>query len=98
MRQKLFFLPVMFLWLALASSAAGAQTWERDVAYGTDPSQRLDLSIPAGKGFATVIFVHGGSLNSGDKADDDYRNVCAAFPAAGIACANVNYRLAPEHP
>jgi acetyl esterase/lipase len=45
-----------------------------------------------------VIFVHGGSLTSGDKADEDYGRVCAPFPDAGIACANVNYRLAPAHP
>jgi acetyl esterase/lipase len=57
----------------------------------------LDLSAPAAKGFPTVLFIHGGSLTSGDKADDDYRGVCAPFPNAGIACTNVNYRLAPAH-
>jgi acetyl esterase/lipase len=44
--------------------------------------------------FSTVLFVHGGSLTSGDKSDDDYRGVCAPFVTAGIGCANVNYRLA----
>lgn len=84
---------------ALAASAAicTAQGVERDVAYGPDPLQRLDLSLPAGRGFPTVIFVHGGSLTSGDKGDADYGEVCTAFPAAGIGCANVNYRLAPAH-
>ena len=70
--------------------------FERDVSYGESVSQRLDLSTPAGKAFPTVIFVHGGSLESGDKADSDYGKVCEAFPAAGIACANVNYRLLPS--
>ena len=77
---------------------AGAQTIERDLPYGQDVLQRLDLSIPAAKGYATVVFVHGGSLTGGDKADDDYRDVCAPFPAARIACASINYRLAPAHP
>ena len=70
---------------------------DRDLTYGADPKQRLDLAVPAAKNFATLIFVHGGSLNSGDKADADYGKVCDPFPAAGIACANMNYRLMPDH-
>jgi acetyl esterase/lipase len=77
--------------------AAVAQQVEKDLAYGQDPAQRLDLSTPASVGFPTVIFIHGGSLTSGDKADDDYRDACAPFPAAGIACANINYRLGTAH-
>ena len=86
---------VLFLaWSAIASSA---QSVQRDLAYGSDPAQKLDLSVPLTKGFPTVIFVHGGSLTSGDKTDSDYGKVCEPFPSTGIACANVNYRLAPEH-
>jgi acetyl esterase/lipase len=83
--------------LAASSAAGRAQSVERNLAYGPDPLQRLDLSVPAGTGFSTVIFVHGGSLSSGDKGDEDYGRVCAPFPTAGIACANVNYRLVPAH-
>lgn len=97
MRRALGLLPVVFFLLAVGSNAAIAQVWKREIAYGHDSSQRLDLSLPAAKQFPTVIFIHGGSLSSGDKADEDYRNVCAPFPDAGIACANVNYRLAPLH-
>ena len=86
------------LLLLAAVPPAAAQTVVRDIAYGPDSAQRLDLSVPGAPGFPTVIFVHGGSLTSGDKADEDYGAVCAPFPAAGIACANVNYRLAPGHP
>jgi acetyl esterase/lipase len=89
---------VVFLWLAVASNAGVAQGSGRELKYGPDPNQGLDLSLPTGKRFPTVIFVHGGSLTSGDKADEDYGRVCAPFPDAGIACANVNYRLAPAHP
>lgn len=91
-------IPWVLLALVLGTVPKASQALERDLAYGPDPSQRLDLSIPAAKGFPTVIFVHGGSLTSGDKADEDYGNVCAPFPVAGMACANVNYRLAPAHP
>jgi arylformamidase len=83
--------------LLVWTHAAPVQGIERDLPYGPDPSQRLDLSLPSNTGFPTVLFVHGGSLETGDKADEDYRNVCTCFPDAGIACANVNYRLAPAH-
>jgi acetyl esterase/lipase len=82
---------------ALLPRAASAQSIERDLSYGPDPAQKLDLTLPAAKNFPTVIFVHGGSLTSGDKSDSDYARVCEPFPSAGIACANVNYRLAPQH-
>ena len=57
-------------------------------------TRRLDLSVPAAKRFPTALFVHGGSLTSGDKADSTR---VRPFPDANIACANVNYRLAPAH-
>jgi acetyl esterase/lipase len=82
--------------LAVAALMAAPAPTERELAYGSHPRQRLDLVVPEGKGFPTVLFVHGGSLTTGDKADDDYGKVCRAFPAAGIACANVNYRLAGD--
>jgi acetyl esterase/lipase len=82
---------------ALIPCAAFAQSIERDLSYGPDPAQKLDLTLPAAENFPTVIFLHGGSLTSGDKSDSDYARVCEPFPSAGIACANVNYRLAPQH-
>jgi acetyl esterase/lipase len=97
MTQAVCWVLSVLLGLGTGTIAARAQGVERDFPYGSDQSQRLDLSVPAAKGFPTVIFIHGGSLTTGDKADDDYRNVCAPFPGAGIACANVNYRLAPAH-
>lgn len=86
----------MLACLIVSLAALGPTAVERDLAYGSHPRQRLDLVVPATKGFPTVVFVHGGSLSTGDKADEDYGKVCRAFPAAGIACANVNYRLAAD--
>jgi arylformamidase len=85
------------LLLVLCALPVQAQSVERDVAYGADSAQRLDLYLPKGTGFATVVFVHGGSLTSGDKTDQDYGQVCRPFSTAGIACATINYRLAPRH-
>lgn len=96
MRQASFRSLILLVGMVICSSAGTSQDLKRDLPYGSSPQQRLDLTIPSGKGFPTVIFIHGGSLTTGDKADKDYGNVCAPFVAAGIACANVNYRLAPE--
>lgn len=82
-------------WLCAPIARSAATFTQRDLSYGENPAQKLDLSTPDSKGFPTVIFVHGGSLNGGDKADADYGKVCDAFPPAGIGCANINYRLMP---
>jgi len=87
---------LLLLALLFGLSNVTAAPMERDLAYGSHPRQHLDLSVPEAKEFPTVVFVHGGSLATGDKADEDYGQVCRAFPAAGIACANVNYRLASD--
>ncbi len=68
------------------------------VANGTS-DQTLDFYWPATKADATVLFIHGGSLQeAGERRDSSvYRNVCKPFVAAGVACATMDYRLAPTH-
>lgn len=82
--------------LVLAATLAPAQV--KEYAYGRDPLQKLDLFLPTAEHFTTVVFVHGGSLTDGDKRDSDYAHACDPFPAAGIACASINYRLSPQYP
>jgi acetyl esterase/lipase len=60
-----------------------------------DALQQLDLYLPQGSQFNTVLFIHGGSLTGGDKDDEDYRGICNPFPESGLACATMNYRLFP---
>lgn len=96
---------VMVITLAagLAGSANGDvratslhnQTYVR----GGTADQVLDLDTPATPGFTTVIFIHGGSLQeSGEKRTSPvYARVCEPFLAAGMACATIDYRLAPTH-
>jgi acetyl esterase/lipase len=69
----------------------------RGVAYVPhgDSLQLLDLYLPPGRGFATILFIHGGSLTGGDKDDQDYRGICNPFLESGLACATMNYRLFP---
>ena len=62
---------------------------------------RLDLYRPAGSGWPILVFVHGGSLENGDKAlriggFDIYGNVGRFYAARGVGVAVVNYRLQPE--
>lgn len=64
---------------------------------GGGHDQQLDLYTPSSPGFPTILFVHEGSLTSGDRKDEPYARMCQTFQAAGIACATTNYRLAPSH-
>lgn len=58
---------------------------------------RLDLYVPAGrKGFATVVWFHGGGLTEGSKGSPDRRWLAHSLAEAGIAVAAVNYRLSPK--
>ena len=79
-----------------SSLPAGARV-ERDLAYGTDPAQCLDVYLPAGRPTgAILVVVHGGAWAIGDKANP---GVVAAKVAhwlpAGIVVASVNYRMLP---
>ena len=94
-RRSLLIRSLVLASVALAAALAPAQV--KEYAYGADPLQKLDLVLPKVEHFTTVIFVHGGSLTDGDKRDSDYAHVCDPFPATGVACANVNYRLAPKN-
>jgi acetyl esterase/lipase len=64
---------------------------------GGGHDQQLDLYTPSSPGFPTILFVHEGSLTSGDRKDEPYARMCQTFQSAGIGCAATNYRLAPSH-
>ena len=72
---------------------------ELDLAYvpGGQHKQQLDLYTPTAEGFPTLLFVHGGSLTSGDRKEEPYPRMCRTFQQLGIGCAAMSYRLAPDH-
>jgi acetyl esterase len=73
----------------------------RDIAYGDDPRQRLDIFAPHGaEKRRTLIFVHGGAFTRGSKsvAGDFYDNVAYWFARRGFVAVNLEYRLAPAAP
>jgi acetyl esterase/lipase len=66
-----------------------------DTAFGSDPKQKMDIYLPAGRttGTKVIVLIHGGGWEAGDKADMNYyKNLLRAkWPEAAIA--NINYRL-----
>ena len=68
----------------------------RDVAYGADPRQTLDIYAPPGgaEGAPVLVFVHGGSWATGDKAG--YSWAGRALASRGYLAVLPNYRLVPE--
>jgi len=73
----------------------------RDVPYGNDPKQRMDVYLPSqvqGSGPAPVIFmVHGGGWRTGDKRMGRVvDNKTARWLPKGLVFVSVNNRLLPE--
>ena len=70
-------------------------TVHRNLAFGTDPRQRLDIYVPLGlKASAPVLlFFYGGSWQTGNRTD--YLAFGQAFASAGIVTVVADYRLYP---
>ena len=68
---------------------------ERDLAYGTDPQQRLDVYLPAQAKAAPIIFmVHGGAWMIGDKGASAFvSNKVAHWLPKGYILVSSNYRM-----
>ena len=78
-------------------AAFGAYQRHSNIAYGTDPQQRLDVYVPDSDSLRPrplVVFWHGGRWSFGDKAD--YRFVGAALAEMGYVAVLANYRHYPE--
>jgi len=71
----------------------------KDVAYGSDSLQTIDVYQPAtGQNLPIAIYVHGGGFTGGDKNGygQFYGNIPAYLARHGIIGVNANYRLAPK--
>lgn len=66
-----------------------------DLSYGEKEENSYDLYIPnqlmEGKETSLILFLHGGSFTSGDKADEDMW--CRYFASKGFITATMNYSL-----
>lgn len=58
---------------------------------------KLDLYLPKNKGkFTTLVWFHGGSIQSGEKDGKIAKPVCERFAREGMAVVSANYRLHPK--
>jgi acetyl esterase/lipase len=75
---------------------------QRDIAYGSDGLQRLDVFTQdgaKGKKRPVLLFVHGGGFTRGDKHGDFYPDNITLWAAKnGMVGVNIDYRLAPKDP
>lgn len=69
-----------------------------DTSYGTNPSQKIDIYLPAKRNDATktIVLIHGGGWTEGDKADLNAGIDYLKTQFANYAIVNINYRLAKD--
>lgn len=80
---------------SLGPRDAGARRVARDLAYGDDARQRMDLYAPTAQGsYPTLVFFYGGGWDSGSR--DLYGWAAQALAAQGFVVALPDYRLAPQ--
>jgi arylformamidase len=83
---------------ALAAELPPGVKVQRDIAYGSDAAQRLDVYLPPQPSDAPILLmVHGGGWRRGDK--DHSRvvdNKLAHFVPKGVIFVTINYRMMPE--
>jgi acetyl esterase/lipase len=71
----------------------------RDIAYGSDPRQKLDVYIPEKPGAAALpvlVFFYGGGWTSGHR--QDYAFAGQALASRGFVTVVPDYRIAPANP
>lgn len=92
----------LFLPLLAQTSRSGIAV-DRDIAYGPDEQQRLDIYSPSGseRHLPVVVYIHGGGLVAGDKDEANTNglvnsNVPAYFATRNIVGVSINYRLVPR--
>lgn len=88
-------------------TASGGVTVSKDILYGDESAQDLDVYYPKPlaqamraqqeitQTYPMVVFVHGGSWESGSK--EEYAFVGQSLAQAGYVTAVINYRKAPKH-
>lgn len=97
------YLPAFLLLLTIASckkkdstdNTVAAST-QLNVSYGTDPQQKMDIYLPAGRSTATtkvMVMIHGGAWTAGDKSDFAAQVDTMKRRLPEYAIFNINYRL-----
>lgn len=80
---------------SLGPRDGGVRRVARDIAYGDDPRQRLDLYAPTAPGtYPVLVFFYGGGWDSGSR--DLYGWAAQALAAQGFVVALPDYRVVPQ--
>ena len=83
------------LFNAVVPADSGASLVARDIAFGADPRQRLDVYAPPNaSGLPAVLFIYGGSWDSGNRSE--YAFAGKALAARGFVVVIADYRLVPQ--
>jgi len=93
-------LSLLQLFNALTPKDAGSRKIARDISFGDDPRQRLDIYAPRKRQgpLPVVFFIYGGSWSDGDRRNYDFAG--RAIAALGYVTVIADYRLVPavEYP
>jgi acetyl esterase/lipase len=68
----------------------------KNVSYGSDTAQKMDVYLPEGRNTDTtkiILFIHGGSWSGGDKSEFNEAIVAIRKRLPDLAMFNMNYRL-----
>lgn len=69
-----------------------------DIRYAAPEECLLDLYLPENpQNFTTILLMHGGGLEHGNRKGDSIRNMAEAFARFGLATVSVEYRMFPNH-
>ena len=86
-------LEILREWADRSAAARAALPGTLDIAYGSDPGERLDLFTPEAPRAPVLVYIHGGYWRALDKRDASF--VAAPFVAAGAFVVVPNYALCP---
>jgi acetyl esterase/lipase len=88
--------PTVLLGITLSLAGPPQVSAELDVAYAEGGDEhKLDLYLPARKGFATIVFTYGGGWHTGSRKS--VTPVGKQLQSLGYGCALVSHRLSPAH-
>ncbi len=69
----------------------------KDVSYNENyEACKLDAYLPENQTKETIVYFHGGGIQSGDKGEKQYTEIAESFAKAGYAFVSVNYRMYPD--
>ena len=80
-----------------SGTTTAVEKTELNLAYGTDPAQKMDIYLPSGRTSSStkvIILIHGGAWTQQDKTDFTPYVDTLKLRLPGFAIFNINYRLA----